>query len=215
MWHTSDGDRTLVGAEAALIRAAVADMIDSLRDEADGLIDEYPCGVKLFDELSWQQRLALLARVANALLDVKVRAPELTAVNEATVAALYAHVNRNLAIELDEAKDRGLPEDYDKYYWRRLIAACQGEPNDEFYVKWKSANSGDWAVLVETLQDQILWDADWDMPELFMDEEPEVSQDRKDQLGILDDYYTDLAPDLRDADVPAVFAVLEKLTENK
>jgi thiamine monophosphate kinase len=52
MWHTSDGDRTLVGAEAALIRAAVADMSDSLRDEADGLAEEYTCGVKLVDELS-------------------------------------------------------------------------------------------------------------------------------------------------------------------
>lgn len=54
MWHTSNDDRTLEGAEAALIRAAVADMTDALQDEADGLVDEWPCGVRLFDELSWR-----------------------------------------------------------------------------------------------------------------------------------------------------------------
>jgi hypothetical protein len=120
-----------------------------------------------------------------------------------------------LAIELDCANDADPTTNEYAYYWRRLRAACQGEPNDEFYVEWNSTDVEDWTVLIESLQDQILWEADWDMPELFMDEEPEVSQGRKDQLGILDDYYTDAAPDLRDVDVPAICDGLENLTESK
>lgn len=214
MWHTSSGDRTLTGAEAALLKAAIADMTDSLRDEADGLVDEDPCGVKLFDELSWQQRLALLARVASALLDPKVRAPEITAVNEATVAALFAHVTRNLAIELDYATEPELPQDFDRFYWRRLLAACQREPNDEFYVEWNSNDADDWNLLIECLQDEILWDNDWSMSELFMDAEPEIGQHNKDYFGIDGDYYADIAPDLRDAEVSAVFSNLQRLAGN-
>ncbi|MEX2310229.1 MAG: hypothetical protein WD738_21860, partial [Pirellulales bacterium] len=105
MWRTPLGNRTLVGAEAELIRESVANMAEMLREEADGLADEWPCGVNLFDELSWQQRLALLARVAGALLKPDVPAPKLSAVNEAAVAAIFAQIHRNLIIELDTASE--------------------------------------------------------------------------------------------------------------
>lgn len=211
MWRTSTGERTLAGPEAELIRAAISDMVSSLEEEADGLADEWPCGVRLFDELSWQQRLALLARVATALFDPYVRAPQLSAVNEATVAALFAYVRRNLIIELDHAKEGDLPPDFNRCYWRRLLAACQGEPNDELYLEADSAELDDWEILVEAFQDQILWDDDWDMPELFMDVEPELSRGRKVKLGIVNNYYTFLAPDIRDADAPALFTGLRQL----
>lgn len=211
MWRTPNGDRTLIGAEAALIRAAALDLMQSLQEETDDLNGEFPCGVKLFDELSWQQRLALLARVASALLDSNVAPPQLSAVNEATVAALFAHVNRNLAIELDYAGEEDLPPEYDKHCWRRLIAACQEAPNEEFNLKVDSTEASDWDDLIQALQDQILWDADWDMPELFMDAAPELSRRRKYRLGILEDYFTAPAPELREAEVPEAFESLERL----
>lgn len=217
MWRTPSGDRTLTGPEAELVRSAIAEMTDMLHEEADGLAEEWPTGVRLFDELSWQQRLALLARVANALFKPDVVAPQLSAVNEATVAAIFAHVSTNLVIELDEAKDDNLPADYDIYYWRKLVAACQERPSgsEDFYLEVQCADLGDWEVLLECLGDCILWDADWDLPDLFLDAEPELSRARRRRLGIEKDYFTVPAPDLRDKDVPAIFESLHELLSDQ
>jgi hypothetical protein len=215
MWRTPSSTRTLSGPEAELVRAAITDMTDSLHDEADGLADEWPCGVRLFDELSWQQRLALLARVAKALFKPEVPAPELSAVNEATVAAIFAQIQRNIVIELDNAKDTDLPPDFDICYWRRLIAACQ-EPlasEDDFFVEVQSADLDDWETLIECLSDGILWDGDWGLPELFLDAAPETSRARRRRLGIERDYFTTPAPDPRDEEVPAIFQDLHQLLD--
>jgi hypothetical protein len=189
-------------------------MIDMLHEEADGLADEWPTEVRLFDELSWQQRLALLARVANALFRPDIAAPQLSAVNEATVAAIFAHIGTNLIVELDNAKEENLPEDYDIYRWRKLISACQ-EPRqgveEEFHLEVGCGDLSDWEVVLECFADRILWDADWDMPDLFLDAEPEISRARRRRLGIEKDYFTVPAPDLRDKDVPATFESLHAL----
>jgi hypothetical protein len=213
MWRTSAGERTLAGAEAALLRESIADMADSLHDEAEGLADEWPCGVKLFDELSWQQRLALLERVAKALLEPEVPAPELSTVNEATVGAIFALLRRNIVIELDEANDPHVSTEFDVYYWRRLIAACQEPPgsDDDFHLEVESADLDAWETLIECLGDQILWNADWDMPELFLDAEPATSRARRKRLGIERNYFITPAPDPRDKEVPTLFANLHQL----
>ena len=213
MWWTSSGERTLTGAEAALLRESIGDMTDSLHDEAEGLDDEWPCGVKLFDELSWQQRLFTLERVANALLTSDVPSPELSAVNEATVGAIFAMLRRNVVIELNEANDLHVSSAFDAYYWRRLVAACQEPPgsDDDFYVEVESADLEDWEILIASLGDRILWDADWDMPELFLDEEPDTSRGRRKMLGIHRNYFVSPAPDPLDKEVPTLFANLHQL----
>jgi hypothetical protein len=213
MRRTSMGERTLTGAEAALLRESIADMTDSLQDEAEGLADEWPCGVKLFDELSWQQRLALLERVANALLKPEAPAPELSAVNEASVGAIFALLRRNIVIELDEANDPHVSPEFDVYYWRRLIAACQEPPGSDeaFYLEVESADLDEWEILIECLGDRILWDADWDMPELFLDAEPATSRARRKRLGIDRNYFITPAPDPRDKEVPTLFANLHQM----
>jgi hypothetical protein len=215
MWHTPSGDRVLAGPEAELVRTAIADMTDSLHEEADGLADEWPCGVRLFDELSWQQRVALLARVANALFKPEIPSPELSAVNEATVAAIFAYIRRNVIIELDNAKESDLPPDFDKYYWRRLVAACQETPrtDEDFYVNHQCEELDDWEILIECLGDGILWDDDWDMPELFLDESPATSRARRRKLGIERDYFVTPPPDPRDGEVSAIFRDLRQLID--
>lgn len=209
MWRTPLGNRTLVGAEAELIRESVANMADMLQEVAD----EWPCGVELFDELSWEQRLALLARVAGALLKPDVPTPKVSAVNEAAVAGIFAQIHRNLIIELDTASEPQLPADYDIYYWRRRIAACQEPPqsNEDFFLNEQCVELREWEVLLDCLADQILWDADWDMPDLFLDAEPKLSRARRRRLGIEKDYFTTPAPDLRDHDVPGIFQGLHEL----
>jgi hypothetical protein len=201
-----------VGPEAALVREAIAALVDALLDEAEG-IAEWPCGVKVFDELSWQQRLALLSRVARALLKDDVPAPDLTAVNEATVAALFAHVERNLIIEVDQSDDPKFAAEHFAHHWRRLVAACQIRPsvNSEFFVSVDSPDVDDWELLIESISDGILWDDDWVMHDAFVDASPRDGRREKRRMGIDRDYFTTPAPDLRDDQAPAIFEEIRAL----
>jgi hypothetical protein len=67
----------------------------------------------------------------------------------------------------------------------------------EFHLEVDCTDLDDWALLIECLEDSILWEADWDMPELFLDVEPRVGRARKKRLGIDPDYFTALTPDPR------------------
>lgn len=57
--------------------------------------------IRLFDELSWSQRLALVERVATHLFTPTSSALELTAIAEAAVAALFEHVSFEIDCEID------------------------------------------------------------------------------------------------------------------
>lgn len=210
MWRTPTGDRTLVGAEAALIREAIGYVVDTIRDEAEGDTEIETCGVTLFDELSWRQRLALLVEVTRALLDPRVAAPELSAVNEATVAALFAHIRQNIAFEIDVAREPEVDPEFDPHSWRRLVAACQNDGDLDEQIESTCADEDEWDLLLQVLEDEILWDQDWDMPELFLDVDPELSRLRKQLLQIPDNYFCAPAPDVSDQEAPATFAAIEQ-----
>ena len=205
MWHTSTGIRILTGSEGDLVRAGIIDLLGQIQEEQDGLADPWVTGVRLFDELPWHSRLALLADVADALFLPNVEPPELTAINEATIGALFAHIRINVDIEIDV--DGELENESSlRYYWRHLLAGCQTwkrEP-DDWWVEEKSNQSDDWHTLIEVLENGILWDDDWDMPELFMDVDPELSKARKEKLGIEDDYYVAPAPDSSPKDLQTI-----------
>jgi len=81
MWHTPDGDRVLTGAEEALFRKGVELLLIEI--EQDGTV-----GLDVFDALSRGAQLALLHTVSVALQTKAQTAPVLTALNEATIAAI-------------------------------------------------------------------------------------------------------------------------------
>jgi hypothetical protein len=57
MWNTSCGDRTLDGAEARLFAEALWDFVCELElDEGD-----YDVGLKVFDRLTYGQKVSLLS----------------------------------------------------------------------------------------------------------------------------------------------------------
>lgn len=199
MWCTPEGDRSLNQAEGRLIREAISEMLEEILEEAQGWGEYWPLGVKLFDELSWQQRLAMLNLVARALLRPEVAPPKLCAVNEAAVAAVFAFVQRNVDVELDYEKDPDLSSAIDIYRWRRLLVACQETSSDEaFTPTLSSLDADDWQLAIECVSDEILWDADYNLCDLVLDGEPSIVRTEKRQLGIPDDYYTTPAADLRD-----------------
>ena len=66
MWWTSDGERILKGAEAALFREALGVLVDYVCQDEDGTIWQF--GVAPFDSLQHGQKLAVLTQVGCALL---------------------------------------------------------------------------------------------------------------------------------------------------
>jgi hypothetical protein len=210
MWHTPSGNRKLEGAEARLIREALGCFADEIEMQVD-CGELYTVGVRLFDRLEWQQKIALLAKVGAALLD-DCPSPKLTAVNEATVAAIYRYVRISIEIEIDG----------DRRAWRRNVLAAirevdvaprSSDPDDDLPAE-NHDEMDEWHPLMDALESFVLHDEDWDMDDLFMDANPDLSQARKDHLSIEDDYFTAVAPDPSEAELAEAFAVLRSLMKD-
>lgn len=208
MWHTPNEIRTLQGAEAALIRASVAHILDMLETEADGLADHWEFGIPVFDNMSWQQQLVMLAGVGEALLKDDVPAQELTAINEATVGAIYENIVQCVQFEVD-SDDPDINEGLDMTYWRRLLREAVGETDkpqvpagpDEQLPNADNSDMEEWGIMIETIQSFVLWDADWLDEDLHLDVDPETSRLRKERFDIADNYYTAIPPDPNESEV--------------
>ena len=229
MWHTSRGDRTLIGAEGLLVGNAIETLIDNLMMQFDADLDDesaFQCesGIAVFDSLPTSQRLALLHDVARHLLTPTESALPLSATAEAAVAAVFVEIRDQVAIEIgfQEIGDEVIP--YldsaavrpDDTSWRGLVLAAHrfifGEhwPDDfdplfdEEIIPRLSSTSRDtkaWNTLIEHLTDAVLWDRDFEMADSFLDIDPRVSQHRRKLLGIEEDYFTRVAPDPRPDEV--------------
>lgn len=196
MWHTSSGDRTLAGAEALLVKAAITGVAEQIMEESSEYFDQWEYGVYRFDELTLSQRLQLLEQVATYLLTPTSETLDLTGVSEAAVAAIFEYVLVEVDWEIDN-------DENPTTRWRSLILAAYaecfdddgGDSEDDYQVpEATSIERDDWELLVECLADNILWDRDFEMEE-FLDASPEVSAMLKDHMGIDEDYYSAPAPD--------------------
>ncbi|HIK96125.1 MAG TPA: hypothetical protein EYG03_29625, partial [Planctomycetes bacterium] len=122
MWHTSEGDRLLEAAEARLFKAGVTGLVERVKEEARA--DSGGYSIALFDELTWSQRLAVLESVATHLLTKTGQMPELTAVNEAAVGAVFDHISFEIDMEIDDVPSGTV--------WRQLVLdACHECFGDE------------------------------------------------------------------------------------
>lgn len=206
-WRTSAGERILTGAEADLLRAALAHASKSIEDEIAGFTDTWEFGVVLFDRLEPSVKLALLAGVGWALLRETQDCPKLTAVSEAAIAALFQHISQSIQLEID-AQD----ELADPFYWRTRVLAVFKEVGDALELPDpECADGSEWDFLVDVLAQGILWDDDFDIAEEFLDAPPDVSESMRDSLSIDEAYFTAIPPDPRDADMTRVRARLAVL----
>lgn len=203
MWHTSEGDRILTGSEARLFRSAVLHLVEQIKDEPD---DPWICGIHLFDELTWSQKLAVLESVATHLLTHTARLPKLVAVNEAAIGSVFEHISFCI--------DQELHFNPDQQNWRQLVLdACHesfvtdrtdfggGDEDAEdgescIPVSASDSDKGRWATAIEMLADRILWDRDYQMMGDFLDEPPEKAAMLRQILGIDDEYFATVANDL-------------------
>ncbi len=100
MWWTSQGERVLNGAEWDLFREGLSCLWDDIEmsEEEDG---PGTTGLSVFDVLAKAERLALLASVARGLTDEDEPCPDLTALTEGTIAAIFAHTLYLIEVEIE------------------------------------------------------------------------------------------------------------------
>jgi hypothetical protein len=206
-WRTQIGERTLEGAEASLIREALGMMVDMVEQEISDHDDLWDFSVPLFDRLPAPAKLALLAQVGWALLRDTDTYPPLTAINEATVGAIFRHIEQSIHLELD-CDDEIDP----RFSWRKDVLAVFeqiGDPDDLPVLT--CADADEWDTLVQMLADRVLWDEDFNDADLYVDKSPEHASILKSMMTIDEDYFTGVPPDPRDSDLPRVRAVIDQL----
>ena len=238
MWHTSQGDRTLEGAEAELMQRLIESLLEDLLmqfDEEWQPDTDWSCetGIELFDNLHSEQQIALLHDVAQHLLEPTPEGMPLSAIAEATVAALFSELHHHVEMEMD------LSLDVENVYWRQLIrdAAIDclvrvdllgmerktGEvihvdevmPTEFRIPDLHSLDTAAWDELIESLADQILWDRDFEMASLFLDEDPRQSATRREVMGIDANYFVQIPPDPRPSEMPSLVSATQALIRRK
>jgi hypothetical protein len=200
MWWTSCGERTLEGAEAKVFAEALWDIVD----EADLTeFDDYDLGVSAFDRLTYGQKVSILSIVGKGLLRKDVPRVELTATLEAAIAVVFEHVKHRIIIEIDEP-DLGSN-------WREMVVAARKEAEGEGIPPPTCEDPDEWEIEVESLADDVLWDADYDDADLYLDQPPEKAEWMKGMARIPDNYYLAIADDLKEKEITDELAELRKL----
>src|SRR5262249_15973580 len=101
MWWTSEGECVLNGAEWDLFRLGLSPLGDD-GEMPDDYEEPGTAGIAVFDNLRKPERLARLAQLARGLHDEGEPCPDLTALSEGTVAAVFAQLRYLIDIEIDD-----------------------------------------------------------------------------------------------------------------
>lgn len=209
MWRMHTGDRVLTEAEWAVFAAGLDLLWDEVEQDISDGTDDSDTGVGAFDRLTPEQKLALLAAVATAVRDPAVPCPRHTAANEGAVAAVFRTVQDLLADELDP----GPPGGDDTTELRRMLLAAAGDPDgrEEPLPAATSTDPEPWGWLLEEVEDRVLWDADHEMGDLFLDLPPGEARERLGMAGIDPDYYLESPPEPGDRGLVAARRALARL----
>lgn len=100
-WHTPRGVRVLAGPEADLFRDALMTLKDWIVDDVDQVEALHEFGLPAFDSATARGKLAVLAEVGHALLFETDVCPELTAVNESAIGAIFVALEQSVEHEID------------------------------------------------------------------------------------------------------------------
>jgi hypothetical protein len=182
MWHTEIGDRILKGAEAKLFAEALLDLVDDINLSPE---DDYKLGVPVFDNLTYNQKISILAVIGNGLFKEDVPVIQLSALNEGAIASVFEHVKNRMMLEIEEDI---------KPYWRALVREASIESGLGNIPPLRSRESEEWDCCIESLSEQVLWDSDY-LEDNILDDSPEKSSVLKKALAINEDYFIDIPPD--------------------
>jgi hypothetical protein len=216
MWMTAQGETVLRGTHATLIRHALGFVADIVEQRADQVTTHWQFNVPPFDKLEWRPQLVLLSRVGDALLSDQVATPQHTELHDATAAVLYAAIRQSIEIEIDTAELFAGDEDWETDdpalpSWREMVlAACYEEEIDDL-PPVDSPDFDEWDVLIDCLSTNILWDADWQIGDLFLDVDPQRGNEVKRTLGIDHDYFVDVPPEGDEDELMLARSLLQRI----
>lgn len=196
MWNMHSGKRVLTESEWTVFEYGLGVLRDLLEEELESPSD-LPCtGVLVFDRLTTEQKIVLLADVASALRDPAVPIPELTAANEGAVAAVINILRDLLEDELDANRSEANPPRTDL---RKALLAVGVEDGWEEMPAATDSDSESWAFVLDSFEDLILWDTDYELVDQFLDLPPDAAREIKQMSGIPEDFYiaSPIEPDAR------------------
>lgn len=202
MWRTECGDRILDGAEAILFAKALSSL---LNEATMGTLEDYEFNIENFNNLTFGQRISVLSNIGNGLLREDVPIVHPTAISEGAMAAVFKHLEYEIAYEIDEPESRS--------NWRELVIAAStlySSGTDEI-PEVDCTDMYKWKFELELLLDKILFDTDYDDSQLYIDFPPEKSKELREQMDIPDDYFMAIADDLTDDEAQVKIKELRKL----
>jgi hypothetical protein len=202
-------NRVLTEPEWALFAAGVDLLWDWIESDIEAGGDDANLGLVAFDRLTSEQKLVMLADVANALRTVSVPLPRHTASNEATIAAVFSVLRGALELEIDVATDDEMPPSASI---RQLLLACCSDADDydDLLPGVSSEDLEEWGLILEEIVDRILWDCDYQSSNDLMDLPPDVARQVRPVVGIDEEYDLTIPPD---PDEAALVAARRKLTQ--
>lgn len=176
-WDTPIGSRAVHGSERKLIVCSAASLLRSKRNS----------WIRVFDQMDSETKAGMLVEVVRRLVEPSSEPLVLTAVNEATIGAIFAHLRQQVEDECDAGRS---------VEWRSLLreVGCK-EPVTSNDIRA-------WSTAIEDSADLVLWDRDYEIEEL-VDAPPHVASEVRQQMGIADDYFSDpprFAMDVEQAD---------------
>lgn len=185
MWRTSSGERTLDGAEAKVFAEALWEFIDEA--------DRYPYDIHVFENLTYGQKVSALSIIGKGLLQREVPPIPLTAVLEGAIAVIFRHMMNCVIVEIEEPEFRTT--------WRKKVVSARKECGGEDIPSSDCTEFEEWDIEVGELEDYILWDADYEDEDFFVDEFPEKAEEMKQMMGVSKDYYLGIMDDLSDEEM--------------
>lgn len=142
---------------ALLVAKGILTMAESLRDSIE-LDMEYTTGIRIFDNLTSEQKVFMIHKMTFGLLDSTAKPKRLTAVYEGTIAALFAEIQTQIEMELDMDKDA--PNDELCFYWRSTVRDVFLDKFDESFPMDRTLE--EWSETVKELSDLLLDDSDYE-----------------------------------------------------
>ena len=195
MYRASSGIRTFDGPFGQLLKQAIYEVGRRLCGDLVDAEDDEQFGVRYYDRMSHGQKLWLLVNVGEALLYEHVPPPEFTADVESTVGMLFEVIASEVQVEM-EMDD---PPQFVFRTFRRLVGEASAQEKVSGEEKPipppDSTDKKEFALLIQCLREQILWDDDWEMDPTFSDMEPDFAAALKDSMDVPEDYFTHITRD--------------------
>jgi hypothetical protein len=127
----------------------------------------------------------------------------LTAAVESAIAAVFDYLKIAVIVEIHE------PEI--KSNWRKMVLAARRERDAEDLPDEGCEDEQEWSIEIEALSELILWDADYEDEDLYIDKPPEEAQRLKDFMRIKDEYFIEIPEDLKPKEIETKLTELKNL----